>query len=313
MGKKRNKTTNCLNCNYQFKASENYCPNCGQENHDLKIPFTHLIEELLEGFFHFEGKVFNTLKVLFTRPGKLTKDFVEGKRVAYVPPIRLYIFTSFVFFLALGIQTKYSLSKEEIKQKLNKAADNVNKEEQFLSVEINTPNDSVKVNGNLEKLVQADSANNTSEDVEFDNTMIQNGIKALGEGGRIQAIQKGIKHISLAILVLLPLLALVLWALYFRSKKYFYEYLIFAIHFQVVLYVLLLLALIINYWELPNILYTALFWGAFFYFVISLKTFFNRSWMESSFKAIVVLTVYSLMVTALLIMSSIYTIYTFNE
>ena len=102
MGRRKNKKTHCLNCQYSFHQEENFCPNCGQENHDLKIPFSHFVEEFLEGLFHFDSKVWFTLKTLFFHPGKITNDFLEGKRVSFVPPIRLYVFFSFIFFFTLS-------------------------------------------------------------------------------------------------------------------------------------------------------------------------------------------------------------------
>ena len=56
-----------------------------------------MVEEFLEGVFHFDGKVFRTAGLLMFKPGQLTKRFLEGPRMPYVPPIRLYVFISFVF------------------------------------------------------------------------------------------------------------------------------------------------------------------------------------------------------------------------
>ena len=63
-----------------------------------------MLEEGLEGILHFDSKVFKTLGLLLFKPGALTKRFLEGHRVPYVPPIRLYVFISFLFFLVLSLQ-----------------------------------------------------------------------------------------------------------------------------------------------------------------------------------------------------------------
>jgi len=89
----------CPNCGTPLKPEDNFCPHCGQENHDLKVPFSHLVLEVFESVFHFETKFFNTIKVIFTRPGRITRDFWEGKRARYMHPFRLYVFVSFLFFL----------------------------------------------------------------------------------------------------------------------------------------------------------------------------------------------------------------------
>lgn len=101
--KHRRKATTCPNCGTALAAKMNFCPTCGQENHDLKIPLGHLLYEFVESVFHFDTKFWTTTKAIFTRPGQITKDFVEGRRARYVPPARLYIFVSFVFFLLVTV------------------------------------------------------------------------------------------------------------------------------------------------------------------------------------------------------------------
>lgn len=92
----------CLNCDTPLRPEDNYCPHCGQENNTHKIPVRHIVLETFEDFFHFDTKLWNTIKTTFARPGKITVDYLEGKRARYVPPVKFYIFISFIFFLLLG-------------------------------------------------------------------------------------------------------------------------------------------------------------------------------------------------------------------
>lgn len=112
------KQTACANCDYAFVPGEpdEFCPRCGQQNHAVEIGFGHVAEEFLEGIFHFDGKVFSTAKLLLFRPGELTRRFLAGHRVPYVPPIRLYVFISFVFFLLLGTRLGHE-EREQSKPK----------------------------------------------------------------------------------------------------------------------------------------------------------------------------------------------------
>jgi hypothetical protein len=107
--KKRRKVEICHNCHTILKIEDNFCPNCGQENHDLKVPLGHLAFEVFEGFTHFDTKFYNTMVSIFLYPGKITKDFLEGRRGRYVPPIRLYFLISFIFFLGLGYMVDLAL------------------------------------------------------------------------------------------------------------------------------------------------------------------------------------------------------------
>jgi hypothetical protein len=96
----------CANCNHRFNEGENFCPNCGQENHSPNQPIKHYASELVESTLHLDSKVFLTLKTMFLYPGKITREYNENMRARYTPPIRFYIFVSFIFFLLLQIPSK---------------------------------------------------------------------------------------------------------------------------------------------------------------------------------------------------------------
>ncbi|NWJ52352.1 MAG: DUF3667 domain-containing protein [Bacteroidetes bacterium] len=102
MSKVQRRSDICLNCETPLRPEDNYCPNCGQKNDSHKIPVKHLFVEFIEDLFHFDTKLWNTLKASFTKPGKITLDYLEGKRARYVPPVKFYVFVSFIFFLLLG-------------------------------------------------------------------------------------------------------------------------------------------------------------------------------------------------------------------
>ena len=105
------KLTVCPNCNTPLLHHENYCPTCGQQNHELKLPLGHLVYEVVENITHFDDKLWLTLKAIFTRPGQITVDFLAGKRVRYVPPVRLYVFVSVIFFFLVGKSVEHQVEK----------------------------------------------------------------------------------------------------------------------------------------------------------------------------------------------------------
>jgi hypothetical protein len=90
--------SHCQNCGTELKGP--YCHVCGQHDFETQQSFTHLVHEVLENFFHFEGKFFHGIYDLLFRPGETTKSFNAGKRASQMPPLRLYIFVSLLFFLA---------------------------------------------------------------------------------------------------------------------------------------------------------------------------------------------------------------------
>ena len=87
---------NCLNCNAVVEGR--FCSICGQENLEPQESVWYLVTHFFNDITHFDGKFFSSLKCLLFKPGFLTKEYVAGRRASYVNPVRMYIFTSFIFF-----------------------------------------------------------------------------------------------------------------------------------------------------------------------------------------------------------------------
>jgi hypothetical protein len=88
---------NCLNCGTIVHGR--YCQACGQENVEPKESFWTMLVHFFNDITHFDGKFFITLKDLLFRPGFLSAEYMKGRRASYLHPIRMYIFTSAIFFL----------------------------------------------------------------------------------------------------------------------------------------------------------------------------------------------------------------------
>ena len=86
----------CKNCSNEIDGK--YCHFCGQQYHDHKESFGELVYEFGSDFLHFDSRFFKTVLPLLFQPGKLTKSYNEGKQRSQFHPIRLYLFTSFVYF-----------------------------------------------------------------------------------------------------------------------------------------------------------------------------------------------------------------------
>lgn len=85
----------CLNCGTALIGS--HCHACGQAAH-VHRTLGAFFHDLLHGVFHFEGKIWRTLPLLAWRPGKLTREYIDGRRASYVSPIALFLFVVFLTF-----------------------------------------------------------------------------------------------------------------------------------------------------------------------------------------------------------------------
>ena len=101
--KKDKRGTTCLNCEKTISPNDHFCPNCGQVNNTSRISLNFYFSEYLSGFFSFDNRFFKTIIPLIFKPGKVTREFIEGKRKKYVNPFQLYLNITIVFFLILGL------------------------------------------------------------------------------------------------------------------------------------------------------------------------------------------------------------------
>lgn len=99
MKKHYREENDCLNCGTILDGK--FCPNCGQENLELKENFGHMMSHAVSDYFHFDHLFFHTLKPLLFKPGYLTNEYMAGRRAQYLHPVKMYIFISIVYFLLL--------------------------------------------------------------------------------------------------------------------------------------------------------------------------------------------------------------------
>lgn len=100
----------CSNC--QSSLDGEYCSACGQRNLDLEKPIWSLLGAVISETFEVDGRAALTLKTLFRHPGMLTREFLAGRRVAYSPPLRLYLIFSIVCFFLIAWFASSGLLRE---------------------------------------------------------------------------------------------------------------------------------------------------------------------------------------------------------
>lgn len=86
----------CLNCGTAIDG--NYCAHCGQETVLHRPSAREFLHEFIGHHVALEGKLLGTLGRLLFRPGALTAEYLAGRRVRFVQPLRLYLTLSVLFF-----------------------------------------------------------------------------------------------------------------------------------------------------------------------------------------------------------------------
>ena len=98
----------CLNCGQPLSGADNFCSNCGQKNSIKKLSFGVFVSNMFSGIFSYDSRFWRTFIPLLTKPGKISKEFIQGRRVKYVNPFQLYLNVSIMFFIILGFSNRFS-------------------------------------------------------------------------------------------------------------------------------------------------------------------------------------------------------------
>jgi hypothetical protein len=266
----------CLNCGTE--TTGRYCPNCGQQNLEPKQSVWHLINHFFTDITHFDGKFFLTVRDLFARPGFLSREYMIGRRASYLDPIRMYIFTSAIFFLIffslfdakkiqLGDETKSEIQKDpeigEIISKAKIAVDSVKKARDTGKAEkpgIKNYGDSAKIKHGIK--FKTDTANFSSFEAydslqkKMPSSQRDGWLKRKFMSRKIVLTQRYEKeHSNLVreminnflhnfpkmLFISLPAFAFILKLLYFRRKQFYYvDHGIFAIHLYIFSFLVML-------------------------------------------------------------------------
>ena len=89
-----------MNCGAALAGE--YCAACGQRHEAHVHTLGHFLGEAFESITHADSRLWRTLGYLLVKPGRLTREFLDGRRARYLPPFRLYLVISLAFFLIAG-------------------------------------------------------------------------------------------------------------------------------------------------------------------------------------------------------------------
>ncbi|MEC3965393.1 DUF3667 domain-containing protein [Flagellimonas halotolerans] len=105
----------CLNCGHPLDISDKYCPNCSQANSTKKLTLKDFIDEFFSGLINYDSRLIKSLSALLLRPGRITKDYVNGKRITYTNPFRFLLSLAFIYFLMFAYNSNFTNLDEAAK------------------------------------------------------------------------------------------------------------------------------------------------------------------------------------------------------
>lgn len=253
----------CLNC--AAPAPGNFCPGCGQETAPPAGTLTAFLRRRMAASIARDGRLWQTLSKLLFSPGAMTADYLRGRRARYVPPFKLYLVTSVLVFgaaqwfgLNLGLQF-YGTHGVPIHRSTR------------FSVDADAP---------LTRLTPVRIV------LERMDTPAVRRFAALSPQDRFEFLRaRRAPYASSFVLFLVPLFALAL-DLFYRERRYA-EHLVFGLHCQT----FLLVVLLAQAW-LPALPANALSYWTLAYLAIALKRVYGGTWPGTILRGSVILALY---------------------
>jgi len=246
-----------MNCGAALAGE--YCAACGQRHEAHVHTLGHFLGEAFESITHADSRLWRTLGYLLVKPGRLTREFLDGRRARYLPPFRLYLVISLAFFLIAGKpgfldDDSQSEDSSERIAGLYKAADELQAQAQnnpaMAPVAEQLRASAKREQERVEKLKAsgADAATierETGDKIEITGcAKFESNVPNASRGYQvIHGFCQKMSHTSAreflatimhnvprAMFVFLPLLALIMKLLYWRPKRYYVEHLLFLVH-----------------------------------------------------------------------------------
>jgi hypothetical protein len=270
----------CPNCGNP--RVETYCPECGQR-FGRNLAFAEFFRVVADDQFSIDAKLPRTLRALFLRPGLLTAEYRDGRIARYIPPFRLYLLASVLFFVLLSFFSQRSdwAERAELEIRKDMAADTTVSDTSWIAdVEVNFP-------------------------WQWLDQKLETNIRALGQLPPSVAMRRVVdttlEETPKVMFVLLPVFALILKLLYFRRSRYYIEHFVFALHFHAFAFVVFSMALIIGsdwVFLVPIVLPV--------YLLLAMRRAYDQGWIRTIIKWLVLSNVYSVLLLTGLVFALIW-------
>jgi len=245
----------CANCGAPLAGE--YCAACGQRHEPHVHSVRHFASEALESITHADSRLWRTLGYLLVKPGRLTHEFFAGKRARYLPPFRLYLVISLLFFLVAGLPETVSVDVDGTPtanriEGMNEAAQALETE---LAATPGAADAAAAIRAQAAREKAALDGNEKGDDQPKTGMQDDNLITEICKGfekpdpkanrnyarlhsfcqrtakDRGRSLGEAVVHnIPRAMFVFLPLLALVMMLMYWRPRRYYVEHLLFLVH-----------------------------------------------------------------------------------
>jgi hypothetical protein len=284
--------SDCLNCGSSLRGQ--YCGRCGQRATSRLISLWELLREGFGDLLDVDSRLWRTMTPLLIRPGQLTRDYLMGRRARYMPPFRMYLVLSVIFFVVAFFDPKEDLGllfepepqpapeeqqKEDdeprdaaLEKIAELEADGVLSEEKASearaaiadkdgdgpNIRIYSDGEDKGFNFEVDQVTGECAFSGHDRMPEWMQRRLtverleESCERISADGGKLLGSMI-LDNIPVALIVLLPVMALVLKGLYPLSRRYFVEHLLFFVHFHSFFFLILTVQIVFS--RLANLVF----------------------------------------------------------
>jgi hypothetical protein len=277
----------CKNCDHSFSGK--YCSNCGQSVKELERPIRFMIADFMGTIITFDTRLVKTLTTILFKPGRLTIDYIQGKRARYMPPFRFYLFISFVMFLLISNITSSSIS--EGMEAGRKSTDGITSlSTDSISKIMDVAIEEAKEEGDTTDLSSVEDISEffkdmATADYDDDDSKYARAARKVKEYPELYT-NKLYQFASWGLFLFMPLFAFLLWMMFWKSRPHYIGHLIFALNIHSFIFTLVVIVIACHKLIGPALTN----WTAYLFLLVPLyqtigaRQLYRRKWRSSFFR-----------------------------
>lgn len=263
-----------------------------------------MIREFLGDLFAFDSRFWRSIPALIFRPGTMISEYVGGKHVMYVPPFRLYVFVSFIFFLLLDniAVTGVMAKKDDIINAISRDTTEKADIEQTIIDSLSSENIAESSSGQKEPPGAVNINFNSDDDKAKFREIIADPAKYIARFN---------KNISWSLFLLMPILGFFFWLFFRKNRPYYVPHFLYALQLHTILFLVLSIIMGLQL-ALPDRSFMPETWLLYLlpvHGVVGARQLFRFGWISTFFRLAVASFMYMILVVTAAVLSAL-TIFT---
>ena len=290
----------CKNCGSVLNG--HYCAQCGQQAKEPIVSLREFTTNAMGDLFSADSRIWRTLFPLLFRPGKLTMEYLAGRRENYTSPFRIYLILSLLFFLLTSLfDTALDVTIEDRPLSLDTQTTVTENSDSGEQDEFSCQQITIQNSGFVNKNDLENRLRQACEKIKIDSG--NSLFRALAD------------NIPMMMFFFIPLVAILMKLLYLFSGRKYVEHLLFLLHYHAAFFLMLTLMMIVSAFAniFPSVgllssIASAISW--FYipaYLLVALRRVYSQSWLATNIKYVLLLVGYSATLAIALATTTVYT------